>query len=247
MVFWGIKKKKTVPDELPDLISDDIEKSSKEVNDYLKENEGKRETVDKKVEEKPVEKKEKEEDKESEEKKEADKKENARSSKEIISRLIRNIKDDEDKRVEREENEKKSEEIGGDRSFFDELQKNLTEEIDDLSNLEDWYEKKFLPRDILSDMRSYWENKKTESILELLGKNFQEKIGEKISKLQGLEKDWQSTYFELIEKEEEIKTHEAELKDLLKEFVDICKNKKKSLESNKGREPNNEEKKKNKK
>ncbi len=108
----------------------------------------------------------------------------------------------------------------------------MTEEIGDLSDLENWYEKKFLPRDILSDMKNYWEKQKTESILDLLGKNFQEKISVKISKLQELEKDWQSTYFELIEKEEEIKDYESELKDLLKEFVGVCKNKKKNLESN---------------
>ena len=227
MVFWGIKKKKNIPDELPDLISDDIEKNSKEVNSFLKEEE-------KKTEDKPV-KEDKKEERVVEEKKEEDKKqevqENTRSSKEIISRLIKNIKEDEDKRVEESENEKKF--AVRDKSFFDELQQNLNEEISDLSELENWYEKKFLPRDILSDMRSYWEKQKTESILDLLGKNFQEKIASKISKLQELEKDWQSTYFELIEKEEEIKNHEAELKDFLKEFVQICKNKKKSLESNK--------------
>lgn len=242
MVFWGIKKKKNVPDELPDLISDDIEKNSKEVNNYLKENENKKEFVEEKPEE---EKKENKTEEKKVDDKEESRKENARSSKEIISRLIKNIKDDEDKRNEKEENEKKFE--VKDKSFFDELQKNLSEEISDLSDLENWYEKKFLPRDILSDMREYWEKQKTESILDLLGKNFQEKIDAKISKLQELEKDWQSTYFELIEKEEEIKNHEAELKEFLKEFVQVCKNKKKSLESSKGRELNNEEKKKKKK
>jgi hypothetical protein len=219
MVFWGIKKKNSVPDELPDLISDDIEKNSKEVNNFLKENE-KKEEVTTKVEvkkEEPIIENKKVED-------------NTRSSKEIISRLIKNIKEDEDKRTVQAENEKKF--TVNDKSFFDELQKNLNKEIGDLSDLENWYEKKFLPRDILSDMRNYWEKQKTESILDLLGKNFQEKIAVKISKLQNLEKEWQSTYFELIEKEEEIKAHEAELKETLREFVEVCKNKKKNLESN---------------
>ena len=223
MVFWGIKKKKSAPDELPDLISDDIEKNSHEVNNFLKENEKKKEETPMKI---ASENKQKEEIK-PEEKKEEDK---GRASKEIISRLIKNIKEEEDKQNENTENKKKFEVKN--KSFFEELQENLTEEIGDLSDLENWYEKKFLPRDILSDMKNYWEKQKTESILDLLGKNFQEKISVKISKLQELEKDWQSTYFELIEKEEEIKDYESELKDLLKEFVGVCKNKKKNLESN---------------
>jgi hypothetical protein len=244
MVFWGIKKKKKVPDELPDLISDDIEKNSKEVNNYLKESEKKKDFFEEdhsKKEEKPLEKEisqKKEEEKKFDAKKE-ESRENNRSSKEIISRLIKNIKDDEDKRALEEENSKKP---VMNKSFFDELQKNLSEEIGDLDNLENWFEKKFMPRDILSDMREYWEKQKTESVLELLGKNFQEKIESKISKLQDLEKDWQTTYFELIEKEEEIKNQEAELKEFLKEFVDLCKNKKKSLNSGKKEEKKNEEK-----
>src|SRR6056297_159807 len=250
MVFWGIKKKKKVPDELPDLISDDIEKNSKEVNDYLKESEKKKDFFeeDHSKDREHSNKEEKSSTQDISQKKEEgtkpvvkeEKKENNRSSKEIISRLIKNIKDDENKKaLEQEENSKKQ---VVDKSFFDELQKNLAEEIGDLDNLEDWFEKKFMPRDILSDMREYWEKQKTESILELLGQNFQEKIEGKISKLQDLEKDWQTTYFELIEKEEEIKNHEAELKEFLKEFVDVCKHKKKSLESREKGDKKNEEK-----
>jgi len=110
-----------------------------------------------------------------------------------------------------------------DEGFFTELQGNLLKEIDDLNKLEKWYNNKFLPGDVVTDMRSYWENKKTGSILKILGKNFQEKISGRISSLQQLEKEWQDIYFSLVEKENEIKDQEKELKEMLKEFIEVCK------------------------
>ena len=47
-------------------------------------------------------------------------------------------------------------------------------------------------------------------------------------------------YWELIEKEEEIKENEAELKEILKELVDVCKDKKKSLEGDGNKEESGE-------
>ena len=111
-------------------------------------------------------------------------------------------------------------------SFFDELQDNLLKEVDDLTKLEKWYKNKFLPGDVANEMRGYWENKKTDSIIKILGKNFQEKISGKISSLQNLEKEWQEIYFRLIEKEEKIKDKERELKKLLNEFIELCKKRK---------------------
>src|SRR3989339_399146 len=115
--------------------------------------------------------------------------------------------------------------LDNEKSFFSDLQENLSSEMNDLDQLEDWYNKKFLPRDVVSDMRGYWEKQKTNSIIKVLGKNFQEKISVKINHLQSLEKEWQNIYFDLIEKEEEIKDEEKELKELLAEFVKICKKK----------------------
>src|SRR3989339_551997 len=115
--------------------------------------------------------------------------------------------------------------LDNEKSFFSDLQENLSSEMNDLDQLENWYTKKFLPRDVVSDMRGYWEKQKTNSIIKVLGKNFQEKISVKVNHLQSLEKEWQNIYFDLIEKEEEIKDEEKELKELLAEFVKICKKK----------------------
>ena len=115
--------------------------------------------------------------------------------------------------------------LDNEKSFFSDLQENLSSEMNDLDQLENWYTKKFLPRDVVTDMRGYWEKQKTNSIIKVLGKNFQEKISVKVNHLQSLEKEWQNIYFDLIEKEEEIKDEEKELKELLAEFVKICKKK----------------------
>jgi len=124
------------------------------------------------------------------------------------------------------------------KSFFDELQKDITGELDNLERLEEWYEHKFLPQDIVSNMRRYWEGQKANSVLQILGKNFKDRINQKTAELQVLEKEWQNSYFDLIEKEEEIKEHEQDLKLILSEFVEVCKRKKRSLG-----ETNNEQKK----
>lgn len=125
------------------------------------------------------------------------------------------------------------------KSFFDQLQQDITGELDNLDRLEDWYQHKFLPQDIVSTMRQYWESQKANSVLAVLGKNFKERIHQKTSELQELEREWQNVYFDLIEKEEEIKEREQDLKLLLSEFVEVCKRKKEQLS-----EPHNEQKKK---
>jgi hypothetical protein len=112
--------------------------------------------------------------------------------------------------------------------FFSKFENNLSKEIGDLDQLESWYKQKFLARDIVSDMRNYWEGQKNNSVIKILGRNFQERISERTEKLQELEKEWQNVYFDLIEKEEEIREQEKELKKLLSEFVEVCKRRKKS-------------------
>ena len=52
--------------------------------------------------------------------------------------------------------------------------------------------------------------------------------------MQELEKEWQERYFDLIEKEEEIRDVEKELKKILGEFVEVCK-KRKNLKPGKKR------------
>jgi hypothetical protein len=111
--------------------------------------------------------------------------------------------------------------------FFNKMQEDIHNEIANLNQLENWYKNKFLPQDVVSDMRNYWENQKSDSVIKVIGRNFKEKITEKTEKLQQLERDWQETYFQLIEKEEEIRKEEQELKKILSEFVELCKARKK--------------------
>jgi hypothetical protein len=192
-----IFKKTKVPDELPDLVTDEIEKKI--------------------IEEAP------------------------RSTVQETS-IKENTKEDENKEIKIEETgeiiesapkENKEPEKKVEKSFFLDLQKNINHEINDLNDLEKWYNSKFLSRDVVSDMKNYWEKQKSGSIIKVLGKNFQERISEKTKKLQELEKDWQNIYFDLIEKEEEIREEEAQLKKMLSEFVGFCRIKEKELKKGK--------------
>lgn len=111
--------------------------------------------------------------------------------------------------------------------FFNKLQEDISVEISNLNKLENWYNNKFLPQDVVTDMRNYWEKQKSSNPMSVIGRNFQEKIKEKTVKLQALEREWQAVYFQLVEKEEELRKEEHELKKVLAEFVDLCKARKK--------------------
>ena len=76
------------------------------------------------------------------------------------------------------------------------------------------------------DMKDYWEKKKVDFKLDVLKQKYKEKIFLKMSKLEELEMEWKKTYFDLISKEDMIKVEEKELKKILKEFSDSCKEEK---------------------
>lgn len=107
--------------------------------------------------------------------------------------------------------------------FFGQVLDDINDEIKDLGNLEDWYEKKFLKQDVVSDMKGYWEGNKSDILIQSFGAEYKKEINEKIKILQALEEDWREIYFKLIKKEEEMKKEERELKETLSEFVDLCK------------------------
>jgi hypothetical protein len=107
--------------------------------------------------------------------------------------------------------------------FFNKVQGDINKEIADINKLESWYNNKFLPQDNVSNMKKYWEKHKKDSIMNAVGGKFKEQIREKAANLQKIEKEWQDTYFQLIEKEEEMRKEEQELKKILAEFVDMHK------------------------
>jgi len=126
-------------------------------------------------------------------------------------------------------------------SFFDKILEDINGEIKDLNKLEDWYKNKFLPQDVVSNMRSYWEDNKADMIIRNFGSEYRQKINEKIKRLQELEEDWREIYFKLIKKEEEMKGEEKDLKETLSEFVDICKRRGKINDEEKKEEKPEEE------
>jgi len=222
MSFLKILEKRNVPDELPSLVTEDVKKNIEET-------------------------------------KETDKKED--SSKEIKTQELENIKKQEElsvtqpisennespeTNIEEKTNEtkksnsneklKKTSSIIGNESFFIKLQENLDKEMNSLDKLEEWYNKKLLPEDTLSEMKNYYEKQNSDTIIQNLGKDFQEKLTGKIIHLQELEKKWQDIYFELIEKEGEIKEEEKELKKMLAEFIGFCKKRLKNEKTNKKRD-----------
>jgi hypothetical protein len=109
--------------------------------------------------------------------------------------------------------------------FFDQVLDDINEELKDVGQLQNWYEKKFSQENIVSNMKGYWEGNKADVIIESFGAEYKMQINEKIKALQDLEEDWREIYFRLVKKEEEMKKEERELKEILAEFVNLCKRK----------------------
>ena len=222
MSILNFLKKSKVPDELPDLVSDELGKNSEDLggisdSNFSRDKDEKSEKQEKKVELKEIDK-------------EGDFEGSSLDFKKDVPKTLKVSKEDIDENGYAEEVKKavfdseKSE-----KSFFNDLQKNIAEEFSDLNKIEDWYKNDFSKKDVLSEMKNYWENQKTVSALNTLGNEFKEKIEEKTKNLKKLEKEWQDIYFKMMDKEEELRDEEAELKELLSQFVEVCKKKKKSV------------------
>lgn len=204
MGLLNFLSKKKVPDELPDLATDELlQKKPEEKKEELStltpappEKNEEKETKDSPAEE------EKEEPKETPE--------------EIISKTA----------MAEEIDEKPKKSTSKEDSFFAELEEHIGSELKSLDGLSEWYEKKFSHQDAVSEMRSYWEGQKEEVLLRSLGKNFKKLISEHTEKMQELEREWQEVYFELMEKEEEIREEEKALKKVMAELVQVANRRK---------------------
>jgi len=109
------------------------------------------------------------------------------------------------------------------KGYFKEILKSVSGEIEDLNKLDMWYKNKFLPGDIVSQMREYWEKQQPDILLNAISNDLKIDLLEKTNKLDQLEKEWQEIYFKLLSKEEEIRKEEKELKDSLSEFMNVFK------------------------
>lgn len=105
--------------------------------------------------------------------------------------------------------------------YFKELVKSVTTETKDLDKLETWYKNKFLPGDMVFQMREYWQKQQPEILLKNVSGDLKNRLMEKTEHLHGLEKQWQEIYFQLMSKEEEIRKEEKELKGSLSEFIEL--------------------------
>lgn len=111
------------------------------------------------------------------------------------------------------------EEIG----FFKDILKAVTEDTKDFDKLDSWYKNEFLNKDIVLQMRQYWEKQSPNMILKNMGGDLKNRLLEKTDKLNKLEKEWQEIYFSLLAKEDEIRKEEKELKESLSEVISIFK------------------------
>jgi molybdopterin converting factor small subunit len=215
MGLFGIFKSKSAPDELPELVTDEMEESlepvKKDKKTPLKNDIDFKPIIESSFEPEPIE--------------------------EIgfkPTSLHPRIKPKHHKHLFQEKiiEKKEAMDFNPEESYFSELKENIDKEIDNIDELEDWYKKKFVTRDIVKDMKRHWEGKKNNTVIKMLSKNFQERISEKTKNLKDLEKEWQNI-FNMVEKEEEIKEQEKELKMMLADFVEICKRKSKENEEEK--------------
>lgn len=107
--------------------------------------------------------------------------------------------------------------------YFKSLVKSITEETEDLDKLSSWYKNKFMPGDMVFQMREYWQKQQPELMMKNVSGELKQKLTAKTDRLHALEKEWQEIYFNLLGKEEEIRREEKELKDSLSEFIDTLK------------------------
>jgi hypothetical protein len=108
-------------------------------------------------------------------------------------------------------------EFDGQNSFFQDMLEKL--ETNDMSQIEGINNDS---RDFLDEMKEYW-SKQNSSLMSAPARELKKRLLDRIHLLRTLEKEWQESYFNMLEKEEMIKIEEASLKDDLQEFVRLWK------------------------
>ncbi len=110
-----------------------------------------------------------------------------------------------------------------DQGFFKDMISHAMGEMESLDRLDEWYKNKFQSEDVVAQLRQYWKQQRPEMLLKIFGAELREKILKKSDSLHSLEKEWQEIYFALLSKEEALRKEEKELKQMLGEFVGLCK------------------------
>lgn len=215
MALSKVFKKSSIPDELPDLAIDELKKELKK--EYSEKQEVK-ETPAEIKEETPKSEKNEEEggvyqvsDEE------------ISTQEEVEEEVPQEDLDGEEERHEIKEPEEEI--INLERSFFNPLIEELKKENFDPGKVNAWYQKKFSEKSAVEGMKAYWEKQKNEFITETIEKEFKLRINERMRKLQKLESEWQEIFLKLIEKEEEMKKEEKNIKKIIKDFSGVVKKK----------------------
>lgn len=226
MALSKMFKKNNAPDELPDLAIDELKKDLKK--DYSEKEDAKEtipglkkeipallEKIEEKQEEPSTSEEEKGEEitKEPEEVIEEKKQEDSEEKQEI---------NEEEKEIK---NFKEDEKINLEKSFFNPLINELKKENFDPAKINAWYQKRFSDKSAIEEMKEYWEKQKNEFITETVEKEFKARINERMHHLQKLESEWQEIYIKLVEKEEEMKKEEKNIKKIIKDFSEVVKRK----------------------
>lgn len=229
MALSKIFKKNSAPEELPDLAIDELKKEIRNAIDGKKEPE---EETEKLVEETKTEENEKVEEDNSENKE--------TESEEKPTEQI--AQEEPEERIVEEEPEREIvvENKKIDKSFFNPMITELKKENFDPAKINKWYNENFSRKSAVEGMKDYWEKKKEDFIIETVEKEFRSRINERISHLQELEMAWQEIYIKLLEKEEEMKKEETNIKKLIKDFSEVSIKKKAVKKNNK--EANHEKK-----
>lgn len=115
--------------------------------------------------------------------------------------------------------------------YFKELVKSVVDGSENIDKLDSWYKEKFMPQDIVFQMREYWQKQQPQILLKNIRGDLKNSMVEKTDKLHKLEQDWQQIYFDLIAKEEEIRKEERELKGVVSEFITAFKASKERFEA----------------
>ncbi|MFH1638388.1 MAG: hypothetical protein ABIB71_08235 [Candidatus Woesearchaeota archaeon] len=106
--------------------------------------------------------------------------------------------------------------------FFMNLLKGVNNRPKEVEEAEKMYNDAILAKDLLGEMKAFWNEKKKHIIFTAEERKLKEKLLERIETLQKLETEWQDFHLGLIEREEGIRKNESELKSMLGDFKSIC-------------------------
>ncbi|MFH1209870.1 MAG: hypothetical protein V1663_03715 [archaeon] len=119
--------------------------------------------------------------------------------------------------------------ISTNKTYFSDLLKTIAKETELLETDEEYYKKRIslygediLTKDLIVNMKENWKKQRSNIIFTYEEKKLKDDILSKITKLQSMEEEWQTYHLRLIEKEENIKKDEEELKTVLRKFRDLC-------------------------